>query len=186
MKTSTKWALATVALVIVVLTAGCTSNTGNQTPSAAGGQAPLASQITYDTKNFTIQYPSTWTNYTYISNYTDSITVDSPDRNAMVKVEYQNYSTNYTLSSYTAARLAANVSNKNYTQISAGDATLAGNPAYKIVYTATGLFGTFQKFTEIFTVHNGRVYQISYTALPEKYDTYQDTAQKMIDSFQIK
>jgi hypothetical protein len=189
MKRFKMWAvIAAVALVIVVSTAGCTSNTGNQTPSAAGSQAPSASQmITYSSGNFTIQHPSDWTNYTpYKGNMLDSMTYYSPDKTAGLKALFSNY-TSMTLSSYTAARLAANVSNQNYTQLSAGNATLAGNPAYKIVYTATSwLGGDLQKMTEIFTVKDGKVYSVTYGAYPKNYDAYADTFQKMTDSFQIK
>lgn len=74
----------------------------------------------------------------------------------------------------------------NFTQIDAGNTTLAGYPAYKIVYTAnTDPFGV-HKVTDILMVKDGNVYEIQYSANLRYYDTYADTAQKMIDSFQIK
>jgi hypothetical protein len=71
----------------------------------------------------------------------------------------------------------------NYRKIDAGNTTLAGYPAYKIVYTdRVSNFTT----TEIWTVKEGKVYTINHAAHTRYYDTYAPTAQKMIDSFQIK
>jgi uncharacterized protein YceK len=60
MKRFTMWALfAIVALIISVSTAGCTSNVANQA-SNTGNQTSSASlnMATYESGNFTIQYPS--------------------------------------------------------------------------------------------------------------------------------
>ena len=69
-------------------------------------------------------------------------------------------------------------------RVSESDATLAGNPAYKIVYT--GLEASIDlKAMMVMTIKGDRAYIISYTAEPEKYSYYLPTVQKMIDSFEI-
>ena len=69
-------------------------------------------------------------------------------------------------------------------RVSESDATLAGNPAYKIVYT--GLEASIDlKAMMVMTIKGDRAYIISYTAEPENYSYYLPTVQKMIDSFEI-
>jgi len=69
-------------------------------------------------------------------------------------------------------------------RVSESNATLAGNPAYKIVYT--GLEASIDlKAMMVMTIKGDRAYIISYTAEPEKYSYYRPTVQKMIDSFEI-
>ena len=69
-------------------------------------------------------------------------------------------------------------------RVSESNATLAGNPAYKIVYT--GLEASIDlKAMMVMTIKGDRAYIISYTAEPEKYSFYLPTVQKMIDSFEI-
>ena len=187
MKRFTKWAiLATVALLIVVSTAGCTSNTGDQTPSAGGSITPSAtSMITYDSGNFTIQYPSNWANMTSKGSLSDIITIMSPGNGLATSALFTNPPSDTTLSSWTNAAVSTAKNNQNYTQISAGNATLAGSPAYKNVYTQT-YANVITKHTEIWTVIGGNVYTINYIEYPQYHGEYADTLQKMIDSFQIK
>jgi len=69
-------------------------------------------------------------------------------------------------------------------RVSESNATLAGNPAYKIVYT--GLEASIDlKAMMVMTIKGDRAYIISYTAEPEKYSYYLPTVQKVIDSFEI-
>ena len=69
-------------------------------------------------------------------------------------------------------------------KVSQSNATLAGNPAYKFVYT--GLEASVDlKAMMVMTIKGDRAYIISYTAEPEKYSYYLPTVQKMIDSFEI-
>jgi len=75
----------------------------------------------------------------------------------------------------------------NVTIIESGNATLAGNQGYKLVYT-TNYSGTLgiRKTMELWTVKDGKAYIITYRARPGDYDVSADTVQKMIDSFKIK
>ena len=62
--------------------------------------------------------------------------------------------------------------------------TLAGNPAYKIVYTGLEANVDLQAMM-VLTIKGDRAYIISYTAEPEKYSYYLPTVQKITDSFEI-
>ena len=184
MKRFTIWALfAIVALIISVSTAGCTSNVANQA-SNTGNQTSSASlnMATYESGNFTIQHPSDWKNATLRTTFSDSFSVLSGGTS--VTAMSMNMSVG-SLSSYSNSRIETLKSNSNYTLIESGNTTLAGNPAYKAIYTLNyeGISG---KFMEIWTIKEGKIYSITYTATPGNYDTNVETAQKMIDSFQIK
>jgi len=166
-----------VVLLASVLTAGCTANVGNTTPSASPTN-------TYDSANFTIKYPSDWTKNEPTSG---PITVlfGTPTNNATENLNVQVYPSGETLSDLTA-RLTSQLQNfSDFKQIDAGNTTLAGNPAYKVVYTAT-IDGGQLKLMQIWTVKDGKEYIITYKGAPNNYDTYLSAAQQMIDSFQIK
>lgn len=164
---------------LVVLTAGCTSNVGNQTPSAPTN--------TYDSaKGFTITYPSDWIKDVPKSGPISVLfrmPTNNPSENLNVQV--WNRSANETLDNRTASILAAVQDFSNYTEIAAGNATLGGIPAYRVSYTAT-YDGAYLKFTQIWTIQDGKEYLITYKADPRDFDTYASTAQQMIDSFKIK
>jgi hypothetical protein len=171
--------LICIVISFLVLAAGCTSNVGNPTPSAPTD--------TYDSaKGFTIKYPSEWTKDVPKSGAI-SVLFRMPTNNAAenLNVQVWNRSANETLSSRTARILAGVQDFSNYTEISAGNTTLGGNPAYKVSYTAT-YDGNNLKFTQIWTIKHGKEYLITYKADPKNFDTYASTAQQMIDSFKIK
>ncbi len=128
-----KTALLLIAVVmsVSVLAAGCTFNVGNPTASASPTN-------TYDSaKNFTIKYPSDWTKDEPKSGAI-SVLFGIPTNNATenLNVQVWNLSANDTLGSRTAGKLSAVQDFSDFKQIEAGNTTLAGNPAYKIVYTA--------------------------------------------------
>jgi eukaryotic-like serine/threonine-protein kinase len=169
-----------VVLLASVLTAGCTFNVGNTTPSASPTN-------TYNSaKGFTINYPSDWSKPQEQQNGSVVIFL-TPANNAAenLNVQVANLSANETLATVTKDVVSAAQSNDNFTQIEATNTTLAGLPANKIVYTAT-VNGDQLKALQTWTVKDGKVYVITYKAAPSNYDTYASTAQQMIDSLQIK
>jgi len=194
MKRFTKWiVIAAVALSIVVSTAGCTSNTANPSPYVAQNMAK------YDSGNFTINYPSTW-NYTKATGNPSrdefyaypGVKTEYPEHDKDVYVRVYSFLVNETLSSFTANRVSTYTDLGDVKQIEDGNATLAGNPASKIVWKYIG--GVNQgarKAMEIWTVKEGRIYWITYNTMNDykdfrPYDIYADNTQKMIDSFKIK
>ena len=72
----------------------------------------------------------------------------------------------------------------NFNIIEQNPTTLAGNNAYKIVYTFTLEQINFKRM-DIWTIKDDRVYLISYLVEMEKYSSYLPTIQKMVDSFEI-
>jgi len=169
-----------VIMSVSVLAAGCIFNAGNPTPSAS------PTNTLSSAKGFTIKYPSDWTKSEPKSGVI-AVLFKMPTNNGTenLNVQVWNRSASDTLSSLTPGILSAVQDFPDFAQIDAGNVTLAGNPAYKIVYTANNN-GDYQKVTEIWTVKDGKEYLITYKAAPSNYDAYSNTAQQMIDSFQIK
>jgi serine/threonine-protein kinase len=64
------------------------------------------------------------------------------------------------------------------------NATIADNPAYKLVYTGVEVGVDLQAML-ILTVKGDKAYIISFIAEPTKFSYYLPTLQNMIDSFQI-
>lgn len=73
---------------------------------------------------------------------------------------------------------------QNATIIETTDTTLAGVPAYKLVYSGKMRDYTL-KWMQIWAVKNNIMYSITYTAEIDSYSYYLDVIQKMIDSFEI-
>jgi hypothetical protein len=69
-------------------------------------------------------------------------------------------------------------------QIEAGNATLAGVAAYRIVYMTTDERDSL-KVTEIWMIKERKEYIVTYKATPDNYKKYESTAQQTIDSFTI-
>lgn len=69
-------------------------------------------------------------------------------------------------------------------RVTESNATLAGNPAYKVLYSGLEESVDLQAML-VMALNGDKVYIISYTAEPEKYSYYLPTVQKMIDSFKI-
>ncbi|MFZ0011497.1 MAG: PsbP-related protein [Halobacteriota archaeon] len=172
--------LIAAAMIVSVLAAGCTFNVGNTTPSASPTNTYNSS------KGFTVKYPTDWSKPQEQQNG-NLVLFLTPTNNAAenLNVQVANLSANETLATVTKDITSAAQSNDNFTQIEATNTTLAGLPAYKIVYTAT-VNGDQLKALQTWTVKDSKVYVITYKAAPNNYDTYASTAQQMIDSFQIK
>ena len=78
-----------------------------------------------------------------------------------------------------------NNSLQNYQVIESSPVIVNGNSAYKIVDTySNSKFGNVKSML-VEVLKGNKLYDILYTAEPEKYDKLLPTIQKMIDSFQI-
>jgi hypothetical protein len=75
---------------------------------------------------------------------------------------------------------------KNYTasEPTLNGVTLAGSPAYKVIYSFTDQ-GENIKGLETGTMVGNKVYFITYENSPSKFDSDLPTVQKMIDSFKL-
>jgi eukaryotic-like serine/threonine-protein kinase len=170
-------------------------------PKEAMAQTPEQSKnssnfLTYENHSFGIKilYPANWNkqeNTSSSSNNStlyDIVTFSPPLKNSSsiigklaVKVDNISDIKPTTLANYTDAIIS---DLKQDFRVTESNATLAGNPAYKVVYTGLEESVDLQAML-VMAIKGDRVYMISYTAEPENYSYYLPTVQKMIDSFEI-
>jgi hypothetical protein len=65
------------------------------------------------------------------------------------------------------------------------NSTIAGNSAYKVVYSAKNSEGVDLKNMTLWTIKNSKLYDITYSAIRANYSYYLPTIQHMINSFQF-
>jgi len=87
-------------------------------------------------------------------------------------VQVVNLSASDTLATVTDDVISTAQDYANFKQIEATNTTLAGLPAYKIVYTAT-IDGDQLKLLQTWTVKDGKAYVITYKGFPTNYDTHE-------------
>lgn len=170
-------------------------------PKEAIAQTPEQSKnssnfSTYENPIFGIKilYPSNWDkqeNSSSSSNNStlyDIVTFSPPLKNSSniigklaVKVDNISDIKPTTLANYTDAIIS---DLKQDFRVTESNTTLAGNPAYKILYTGLEESVDLQAML-VMAIKGDRAYIISYTAEPENFSYYLPTVQKMIDSFEI-
>lgn len=166
-------------LIVSVLASGCTFNVGNTTTSP--------STTTYaSSKGYSIKYSSDWGKPEEQKNGSFVVFL-TPTNNVTenLNVQVVNLLSNDTLATVTDDVISNAQEYDNFKQIEATNTTLAGLPAYKIVYTAT-INGDQLKLLQTWTVKDGKAYVITYKGALANYGTHLSAAQQMIDSFQIK
>jgi eukaryotic-like serine/threonine-protein kinase len=195
-------------VVAVIVISGCTkeiakpketvsppiTETKETTPTQPS--EPPASETTkfqtYDSSAYgiRIKYPSDWTKNeqvmgtvaAFLSSQESASDIFQENLNVIV----QDLSTQpMTLEEYTelsVGQVEQFITDANILDSSA--TTLDGNSAHKVVYT--GKQGQYNlKWMQIWTVKDNTAYVLSYTAEVNKYSDFLDTAQEMINSFEI-
>jgi serine/threonine-protein kinase len=171
--------LVGAVLIVSVLTSGCTFNVGNTSPT------PTSTTYT-SAKGYSIKYTSDWGKPE--EQKSGALVVFLTPTNNLTEnlnVQVINLTSSDTLATVTDDAISTAQDYDNFKQIEATNTTLAGLPAYKIVYTAT-INGDQLKVLQTGTVKDGKAYVITYKGAPANYDTHLSAAQQMIDSFQIK
>lgn len=160
------------------------------------GQSNSTKFFTYESPIFGIKilYPTNWgkqenaSSSSNNSTLNDIVTFSPPLKNSSdiigklaVKVDDISDIKPTTLAMYADAIVS---DLKQDFRVTESNATLAGNPAYKVVYSGLEESVDLQAML-VMALKGDKVYIISYTAEPEKYSYYLPTVQKMIDSFEI-
>jgi serine/threonine-protein kinase len=164
-----------------------------QTPEQSNNSSNF---LTYENLSFGIKilYPSNWDKQENTSSSSNNSTLydvvkfSPPLKNSSniigklaIKVDNISDIKPTTLANYADAIIS---DLKQDFRVIESNATLAGNPAYKVEYTGLEESVDLQAML-VMAIKGDRVYIISYTAEPEKYSYYLPTVQKMIDSFEI-
>jgi hypothetical protein len=166
------------------------SNLG--TPSATGTKGASNLQ-TYEnvTYGISVHYPSGWRMADYEENSDDRITrvLKLQNNSSTIYESLEILINNFpvrSLNEYLANSIITYVqNNENFSLLDSGtNATLAGNPAYKIVYNQT-IDGSPVKGMEVGTIIGNKAYYIQYSAGPEQYSNNSKILQDVINSFNV-
>lgn len=177
----------------------------NNTPSARAQQDNTNFHTYVNTDlGFTIKYPSDWTaDESHIGDGT--IAFRSPDRSGFVVAGVSNLKPNETgiMSPQNLTNLSRQiiiphlqVPGQRLIEVNTNGYFLSGHPAIRVIminsFGGPGEPGATQgiqphdvKSMMLGTIVGGKKYGVGYGALPESFPTYLQTAQAMIDSFQI-
>jgi len=153
--------------------------------------------LTYknDSYGVNIQYPANWSSNPGEGNdnsgdsSTDIVTFSPKDTSssATFDVSVDKVDSSENLKQYVSDSISDNkIDLKNYTasEPTLNGVTLAGSPAYKVIYSFTDQ-GENIKGLETGTMVGNKVYFITYENSPSKFDSDLPTVQKMIDSFKL-
>ena len=153
--------------------------------------------LTYknDSYGVNIQYPANWSSNPGEGNdnsgdsSTEIVTFSPKDTSssATFDVSVDKVDSRENLKQYVSDSISDNkIDLKNYTasEPTLNGVTLAGTPAYKVMYSFTDQ-GENIKGLETGTIVGNKVYFITYENSPSKFDSDLPTVQKMIDSFKL-
>ena len=149
--------------------------------------------LTYEdiTTGISIQFPSNWEKSVNLDNF---ITFRAPPETdtriypAALGLKIQELaSKSVLLEEVTKFQISElKKSNPNLEFSESTSSTLAGKPAYRVVFTATDNNQVERKAMQIWTIIDNKAILITYKAQPDKYSTYLPTIERMIGSFQAK
>lgn len=149
--------------------------------------------LTYEdiTTGISIQFPSNWEKSVNLDNF---VTFRAPPETdtriypAALGLKIQELaSKSVLLQEVTKVQLSElRKSNPNLEISESTSTTLAGKPAYRVVFTATDNNQVERKAMQIWTIIDKKAILITYKAQPDKYSTYLPTIERMISSFQVK
>jgi hypothetical protein len=149
--------------------------------------------LTYEdiTTGISIQFPSNWEKSVNLDNF---VTFRAPPETdtriypAALGLKIQELaSKSVLLQEVTKVQLSElRKSNPNLDFSESTSTTLAGKPAYRVVFTATENNQVERKAMQIWTIIDNKAFLITYKAQPDKYSTYLPTIERMIGSFQAK
>jgi len=153
--------------------------------------------LTYknDSYGVNIQYPANWSSNPGQGNdnsgdsSTDIVTFSPKDTSssATFDVLVDKVDSGENLKQYVSDSISDDKTDlKNFTasETTLNSVTLAGSPAYKVIYSYTDQGENF-KGLETGTLVGNKVYFIQYENSPSKFDSDLPTVQKMIDSFKL-
>jgi hypothetical protein len=149
--------------------------------------------LTYEdiTTGISIQFPSNWEKSVNLDNF---ITFRAPPETdtriypAALGLKIQELaSKSVLLQEVTKVQISElKKSNPNLEFSESTSSTLAGKPAYRVVFTATDNNQVERKAMQIWTIIDNKAILITYKAQADKYSTYLPTVERMIGSFKAK
>lgn len=152
------------------------SGASNETQSLTNEGGEELVSYTNSTLGITIKYPKAWEKIERLEK--KIVSFNAPAQKQTANILTNQVPKTLTLDEYTKLSLAQ-LKEKGINIIEQGKTTLAGTPAYKVVYIS----GTNVKFMHIWTIKGGKEYVFTYAGKTAgDYDGQVATAQKMADS----
>lgn len=157
---------------------------------------PRDNLLTYDnpTYGISIKYPQIWTKEENLDPITGSLATFVSPRQSGSDVFQENLrlivqdlaGKNVTLDEYTRTYInEIKLFSPDAEIVEQGNTHLANRPARQIIYTVNEGEYTL-KYFQVWTIQDNKAYVITYTSETSQYSDYLKTAQKMINSFEIK
>ena len=138
-----------------------------------------------------IQYPSNWEKLVNLDNFVTFTAPPETDTRiypAALGLKVQEVSSqNISLQEITKVQISdLKKSNPDLNVLeSTSTATIADNPAHKIVFSAIDNKEVERKAMQVWTVIGNKAFLITYKAEPDKFSSYLPTIERMIDSFKV-
>ena len=191
--------IGAIIIIAAAVSVGYYSTTlSTSTPIISNEKAAGNQTIFSSSRGYSITYPNTLkTDYTTNSSQPVDLYVylSSSSKIDAVVVATSEQTSGSTLQDFVNSNRAGIQSYPNYQQISSQNTTLAGKPAYNIIYQVTvpvqsgTTSGALQNMTlkimQTYLVNYNTGYVITYKTTPGDYDTYLAQAQQIINSFKL-
>jgi hypothetical protein len=184
--------IALVAIAAIVWTAcGGDSDTPEGSPSPSPTPTASSDLTTFhsDEEGFSIGYPPTWTKqegaFGTVVTFADTEHASAgfaPNVNVVVE---DLPTSDITQDQYTDAALAQ-LENfiTNLDNVEERSAELAGQPATEVTYTGTQGKSDL-RWLQAYTVRGNRAFVLTFTALPDQFDTVEPVARTIFASFSL-
>jgi eukaryotic-like serine/threonine-protein kinase len=140
-------------------------------------------------QGFRVDYPQNWSKENRDDFWSTGVVFSSPLENdadqfkEQVSVLVEDLPQNFALAEYTEQSLSEIKQLSDPTIGKAQSITLGSNEGRQIIYHGEENGSTVQRM-QTWSVNGNRAYVITYTAIPESYDDYLPTVEKMIKSFE--
>ena len=183
---NTLWSIPPVSAIL-----GSSSITTIATTTAAVNNNDFLTYQDAATLGIKVDYPPGWIHELHAGGLVTFIASQGSNSNTYpaglgIAVQDLKSKKNMPLSEITKVQIKnLSQNHPDFRLVESTEVKLAGNIAHKIVFTATDSLKHERKAMQIWTLHGGRVYLITYKAEPEKYSVYLPTIQRMVDSFQF-
>jgi len=183
--------LLTLLVLGGVLLSGCVGQEGAEEPQPPEPEL-TKDFLTYEnpTHGIRIKYPKDWTMQegfmgtvvVFLSPKADASDVFQENLNVGVE---DLSGVSITLDEYTELTIdQMGQFITDFTVIESGKTTLAGNPAYKIVYTGSQAQYSI-KWMQIWAIKDDKAYLITYTAETDSFSDFLEIVEAMISSFEF-
>lgn len=194
--------LSTLFLVLIIASAASSNLSSKLVGKVFAASTPDVSSnspglLTYknDTYGVSLQYPANWSfspgegNNNTAGSSTDIVSFSPKESNssATLDVLVDSVDSGVDLKQFVSDSISDNkIDLKNFkaSETTLNGITLAGSPAYRVIYSYTDAGENF-KGLETGTIVGNKVYFIQYENSPTQFDSNLPIVQKMIDSFKL-